>query len=236
MPVVLMTSGPVRPRATSTDAVAEANHRIANNLSLIAALVRTQGSHVAKSARLMSGDEVRQILEEFSVRIESVASIHRLLSRRHDEAAVDLGEYLREVAQGTVAALSTTGETTLSFVSDSGCRVDSDKAVSLGVIVAELVTNAIKYAHPAGVPGKVAVECRKRADGTLAIDVVDDGVGLPEDIIPACSNSLGFRLVRSLAEHTQARLAFHSTELGLRIALEIQPTSKRERNDADVIG
>jgi two-component sensor histidine kinase len=203
------------------DAAAEANHRIANNLALIAALMRTQASRLAGHAQPLTGDEMRTMLEEFSVRVETVAWVHRLLSRPPDQGTVDLGTYLREIAEGIVAALSVDGENELLFAADPDCRVGSDAAMSLGLIVAELVTNAIKYAHPAGVAGKIEIDCRRLADGKLAIEVDDDGVGLPEDIIPTCSNGFGFRLVRSLAARAQARLAFHGTELGLRVTLEL---------------
>jgi two-component sensor histidine kinase len=169
----------------------------------------------------MDGDEVRDLLDEFAGRVETVAHVHRLLNTRQGDGAVDLGEYLREVAEGTVAALSSAGDNTLSVESDPWCHSDTDRAVSLGLIVAELVTNAIKYAHPSGVAGKIAVTCRQRADGTLAIDVSDDGVGLPEDIVPLGSNSFGFRLVRSLAERAKARIAFLGSDLGLRVSLDV---------------
>jgi two-component sensor histidine kinase len=206
--------------AAPIDAATEANHRIANNLAMLAAVMRSHAARLARNAQPLTGAEGRVMLEEFSARVETVAWVHRLLSAPQDEAFIDLGAYLREIAEGVVASLSVSGENELSFAADPDCRVDSDRAVSLGLIVAELLTNAIKYAHPAGVAGKIEVECR-RADGKSTIEVCDDGVGLPEDIIPTCSNSFGFRLVRTLAARAQARLAFRSTELGLQVTLEI---------------
>jgi two-component sensor histidine kinase len=214
--------------AVSIGAAAEANHRIANNLALIAALMRTQALRMAENARPPSGDEMRVMLEEFSVRVEAVAWVHHLLSGPQDQVSVDLGTYLREIAGGIVASLSVSGENDLTFLADPDCCVDSDTALSLGLIVAELVTNAIKYAHPAGVAGKIEIECR-RADGKLTIEICDDGVGLPEDIIPICSHSFGFRLVRSLAARARARLAFLGTELGLRVTLELPFAPAAER-------
>ena len=217
MPLALVT--PDVHLASPTSAEAEADHRIANSLGLIAALARTRGSHIAKTARPMNGDEVRGMLDEFAIRVETVARVHRLVSAQQDQSIIDLGEYLREVAEGTVAALA--GKTALSFASDPHCRIDTGRAVSLGLIVAELVTNAIKYAHPAGVPGEIVVSCRARGNGRVAIDVFDDGVGLPEGLMPLSSNSLGFRLVRSLAERAKASLAFHGSDLGLRVSLDV---------------
>jgi two-component sensor histidine kinase len=200
---------------------AEANHRIGNNLSLIAALVRMQGSRICKNPRVMSADEVGLILEELGGRLDTVGRLHRLLADGQQVGSIQIAGYLREIVEAVISSLSFAGATELQFTCDPGCSASPEKALSLGLILGELVTNAVKYAHPAGVAGKVRVDCRRRADETIVLEVSDDGVGLPEGLDPMKNGHLGFHLVRSLADQLGATIEFHSDCLGLRFLLQV---------------
>src|SRR5205807_7397947 len=101
------------------------------------------------------------------------------------------------------------------------CSVPAAMALPLGLIAGELVTNAIKYAHPADVAGRIKLACRRSSGGDITIEISDDGVGLPEGIEPTERGQLGFRMVRSLADQLGAAIAFHSDALGLRVTLQI---------------
>lgn len=100
-------------------------------------------------------------------------------------------------------------------------RIPSDTAGPIMLIVGEAVTNAVKYAHPAGVPGKIHIDCRREKEGALLIEVTDDGVGLPEGFDPAVDGNFGFQLMRSLSEKLGANLTFKSESLGLRMTLHV---------------
>ena len=91
----------------------------------------------------------------------------------------------------------------------------------IGLIVGEAVGNAIKYSHPTGVAGKITVQCRHHDKGGIAIDVTDDGVGLPENFDPALNGNVGFRMMRALSERLEAALAFESSSLGLGVCLHM---------------
>ena len=93
----------------------------------------------------------------------------------------------------------------------------------MGLIVTELVTNAVKYAHPAGAPGRVEVRCRRACDDSVEVSVADDGVGFPEDFDPVSDGGLGLRVVRSLARQLGADLAFESGPLGLTVRVTAPP-------------
>jgi len=143
------------PELSVLDVVTEANHRIANNLSIISGLVRKRCAALRTEPRVMSAHEVGLILDEVGSRLEGVARLHRLLAGGGREASVDATEYLRDIAEEIVSSLSIAGWTELQFESDRGCSVPAAMALPLGLIAAELVTNAIKYAHPAGVAGRI---------------------------------------------------------------------------------
>jgi two-component sensor histidine kinase len=83
------------------------------------------------------------------------------------------------------------------------------------------VSGAIKYAHPAGVAGAISIEASSHDDRTVAIEVCDDGVGLPDDVDPPQSQSLGFRTIRLLAKQLGASIAFNNHGLGLSCVVRI---------------
>jgi two-component sensor histidine kinase len=203
--------------------VAESNHRIANNLTLIAGLVRLQASGLAKAGGVMTAVEACQLLEEVSVRIDAVGRLHRLLATRQGQPKLDLGQYLQEVASAAAASMSAQGETSLVFRSTAACEISTRQALPIGFIVGELVTNAVKYAHPTGVAGRIEIGCHRSSRGATLIQIADDGVGLPEGFDPQSDGGLGMRVVRSLAAQIGASLTFKADDIGLTVRLQVSP-------------
>ena len=98
--------------------------------------------------------------------------------------------------------------------SGDGC-IDPRRALHAGLITAELLTNASKYAHPTGLPVKVKVHCETKDDGSFVVEVMDDGVGFPENFDPSTDGGLGFQLMRALANGLNAELQFEHDSLGV---------------------
>ena len=107
MPLRLVTAATedANTAALPDAAAVEADHRIANNLAIIAALIRSQAASLPEEPMLPRAD-VRALLQEMSVRIDSVGRLHRLLMHRDGKAIVDLSAYLREVVDAVVGSLS----------------------------------------------------------------------------------------------------------------------------------
>jgi two-component sensor histidine kinase len=219
--------------AAPADLAREANHRIANNLSVLAALVQLRGAPLRRSGQTMTGEEVHLILEEVGTRLGTIARLHRMLADGRQDASIDVAHFLREIAEGIVSSMSFAAETELHFVADPGCSVEPERALNLGLIVAELVTNAIKYAHPSGVAGEIVVACRKSPGEGFTIEVSDDGVGLPEGFDPMKNGNLGFRLIRSLADQLGAAITYHSDSLGLSIAMLMPSATRMQASNGD---
>ncbi|HLI67935.1 MAG TPA: sensor histidine kinase [Caulobacteraceae bacterium] len=203
--------------------VAESNHRIANNLTLIAGLVRMQASGIAKAGRPMTADEVCLALEEVGNRIETVGRLHRLLAQIGRRPSLDLSQYLQDIAEAAVGSMSSRGEIRLVHASTADCEIATHQALSLGFIVGELATNAMKYAHPTGISGCLTLGCHARPGGATLIEIIDDGVGLPEGFDPRRDGGLGMRMVRSLADQLRATLTFDSSAIGLTVRLLVPP-------------
>lgn len=211
-------SSPDSGHAGAHDLHREANHRIANNLSVIAGLVRMHAIKVRGSRRL-TGDDVNEILEEISSRIDTVSRLHRLLSNLQPGARIDLGYHLRETCEALADSLASSNQMTLTCRPTSACFIDPDKAGPIALIVSELVTNAIKHAHPTGVPGQILVRCGQGLAGYVYVDVEDDGIGLPEDFDPWSGGNLGLQVIRGLAQQLNARLVFDAEGIGLKVKL-----------------
>lgn len=209
-------------RLATDDLNREANHRIANNLSAIAGLVRLHAAEVAsRRADLFSGADVRSMLDEIGSRIETVGRLHRLLSDAPPGEEINLAVHLTETAEALVSSLSRGDLISLSCDGVENCYIDPDQAAPVALIVNELVTNAIKHSHPAGAPGNIMVRCGVGLGGSLYVEVEDDGVGLPEDFDPRTDGSLGFQVVRGLADQLGARLVFDGDGIGLRVRLMV---------------
>ena len=206
----------------SVDRLSEAQHRIANNLALIAGYTRLQATRLQKAGQPLSAREACIALEEVAARIETVGELHRLLSDApgKGEDGVDLGRFLAKLCNSLMETVSFAGDTTISHRDTGGCMVRPDQATPVALIVSELVTNALKYAHPSGVAGRILVSCRSTGDG-LVVEVIDDGVGLSEGFDPSRDGGLGFRVVRGLARQLGGDLVYESAGVGLTVRLTL---------------
>jgi two-component sensor histidine kinase len=209
-------------RAGSDDRLSEAQHRIANNLALIAGYARLQAARLHKAGKPLSAREACIALEEVAARIETVGELHRLLSDSpgpgEGGTGIDLGRFLAKLCASLVQTVSFAGDTTITHRDAGGCMVRPDQATPVALIVSELVTNALKYAHPSGVAGRILVSCRATGHG-LVVEVTDDGVGLSEDFDPRKDGGLGFRVGRGLARQLGADLVYESSDVGLTVRL-----------------
>jgi two-component sensor histidine kinase len=199
----------------------EADHRIANNLGLINSLLRLRARSVAQGRGKMERAEVSGLLEDIAARVDTVAKLHRLLSQSHRHTEVDVGGYLRELAASITGSLSPQAKVGMTHHAGEFCTLAPDQVLTLGMLVSELITNAVKYAHPSGLPVKIEISCRELDTGGVAIEIADDGIGLPENFDPDADGNLGLRVVRSLATQLGATISFASSPLGTRARLEL---------------
>lgn len=223
--LLLATFGTPRPPHEAGDDVwlQEANHRIANNLSLVAGLLQLQAAEL-DTTRTVSGEDVSGLLHEAASRVQMVARLHRLLARADDDDAPDLTAFLREIAEATRSLVAPQRGVTIAFFGEGPCPMPAERTLPIGLIVGELLTNSLKYAHPAGVAGRIALVCERTSDGDLRVAVSDDGVGFPEALDPTTATTLGMRLITSLARQIGAALSFDQTGIGLTVHLTIPAT------------
>jgi len=193
----------------------EVNHRVANSLALVASLARLQANAVQDEA-------ARSALQEMQARIMAVAGIHRRLYTSSDVRIVELGSYLMSLVDELSAAIDAADKkNVVALHADADIRVPTDKAVSIGVIVTELLTNAYKYAYPAGMRGEIRVILQKVGEDTVSLAVEDDGVGW-KGTGATQGTGLGTRVVTAMAANLQSKVEYDTGVEGTRASFRFR--------------
>lgn len=190
----------------------EMQHRIVNSLQIIASILMLK-------ARAVTSEETRQHLQDAHRRVMSVAAVQEHLHSSGRADMIEIGPYLRKLCASL--AESMIGESrpaTIDVLADVGFALSAD-AVSLGLIVTELVINALKYAFPSqGMTATVTV--RYETNGTdWKLSVSDNGVGSSETSGPPVKGGLGTSLVKALAQQLEARVATISNSAGMSVSI-----------------
>jgi two-component sensor histidine kinase len=189
----------------------EAHHRIANDLAVIASTVRLQAQSVSEGKAFTPRDAAA-VLNDAAGRIEAVARLHRLLCYSMDGRVAE--QFLQSICADAASFAGVNGAKVTCHVT-LDAQPGPERLRALGLLLHELVVNALKHAHPTGLAPIIDVRCGQDARGALTLDVRDDGVGFPEDFDPHVDGGFGFRMMRQLAKQLDALLAFESTPLGL---------------------
>ncbi len=193
----------------------EVSHRVKNSLALVASLLGLQ-------SRSITNPEARQALEDAYARVQTIAQIHDRLWRQYDAQSVDLCGFLNDLCH---KLQETAMEHRLEFHGQS-VMISTDRAISLGLLLNEIVTNAFKYAYPEGGGGPVEVRLSSNG-GELRLEVADQGVGLPAGFeFSKHRQILGSRLIVNIARQLQAQVeADANSPSGVRfvVTMPIQP-------------
>ncbi|WP_181706224.1 histidine kinase dimerization/phosphoacceptor domain -containing protein [Chthonobacter rhizosphaerae] len=210
-------------RARAEMLLREVNHRVANSLQLVASLVAMQQRGVDDPA-------ARAALAETQGRIAAIAQIHKRLYTSKDVSAVEMDSYMHGLVAELEAAMSASGRAhRLTLLADP-VRIPTDQAVSVGVVVAELVTNAYKYAYPDGT-GEIRVSLT-RGDDALVLAVEDDGVGIRGGEGARSGSGLGMRVVRAMLDTLKSAATIDPAHRGTRVVMRMPLPDEHEVSEA----
>jgi len=171
----------------------EIHHRVKNNLQAVAGLLNLQAELIKDEGTLTS-------FKENEARILSMALIHEKLCQVEDSSRINMGDYVRTLVDRLAHFHYISPDKVKVRVRAPKITLNLDTIVPVGLIINELVSNALKYAFPDGREGEIRVSLSRRKDGTLSLRVSDNGIGLPDEVDIGRSRSLGMLLVKSFVD------------------------------------
>ena len=186
----------------------EVNHRVANSLQLVATMVAMQ-------ARLISDERAREALGDTERRIQAIAQVHRRLYSSGDVQTVAMDEYLAALVTELEETWSTEHAPRSIRLTAEPVQLHTDKALSLGVIVNELVSNACKYAYGPSDHGEIRVDFAHAGTDKFRLCVEDDGPGLQPGSEPL-GTGLGSKLIAAMAKALATTVQYDTTHAGVR--------------------
>jgi PAS domain S-box-containing protein len=177
----------------------EVHHRVKNNLQIIQSLLYLQAAKV-------KDETLARLLRESQNRIKSMALIHQTLYESKDFARVDFGLFLDTLVPTLVSSYAIETSQVALSINAAEVSLPISAAIPCGLIVNELISNALKHAFPEGRQGRIAVDLRNEEGRTIVLSVRDDGVGLPVEFDLERAATLGLQLVRLLADQLGAEI------------------------------
>ena len=187
----------------------EVNHRVSNSLTIVASLVRLQASR-------LDDPHVKGVLKEVQNRITAIGAVHHKLYTSNDVSTVDLRDYLQNLLRELEKSQSDAATGVVIRCCCEPVLLSPDLAVSLGILVTELVTNAFKYAYPHGASGEIRVALTaSEGEGRLVVE--DDGVGLSQGA--PTGTGFGLRVVSMMVEKLGGTIEMTSAAPGTRTVI-----------------
>jgi len=168
------------------------HHRVKNNMQIVHSLLSLQGRYVMD-------ERDAELFRESQNRVRSMALVHERLYQSEDLAVIDFGRYVDELLKDLQRSYAVEDRVSVR-VEIAGVTLGIDQAVPCGLIINELVSNSLLHAFPNGRRGEVRIGLRKLRGSEVALEVSDDGVGLPESVDFRNTETLGLQLIAALAE------------------------------------
>jgi len=180
----------------------EVHHRVKNNMQVISSILNLQSSYV-------SDDYALSLLKESQNRIKTMAYIHESLYQNKSFTSVNFSDYIATLTNNIIQSYSVSEEKVKLILNLEKINLNLDNSIPTGLIVNELITNAIKHAFPSSAKGFINVNL-KSENNTVYLEVKDNGKGFDSNIDFRNTNSLGLQLVSTLIDQIEGDLKFKS--------------------------
>ncbi|MDZ7261537.1 MAG: ATP-binding protein, partial [candidate division KSB1 bacterium] len=201
----------------------EIHHRVKNNLQVISSLLNLQAGYIKDTQAL-------ELFQESQNRIKSMALIHEKLYRSQNLAKIDFKEYIHNLTNYLFRSYRAFSNNIVPKIKVDNIYLGIDTAIPCGLIINELVSNAMKHAFPAGKTGKIWINfsatTNRRHSDKLVLSVRDNGVGFPRDLDFRNTESLGLQLVNTLTKQLKGTIELDRSR-GTKFKITFpEPTSK----------
>lgn len=186
----------------------EIHHRVKNNLQVIISLLYLQSTK-------LSDPEALALFRESQIRVRSIALVHEMLYQREDLSKISFTDYVRQLSSDLFMAYRVNQSAVDLKVGTDGIFMGIQTAIPCGIIVTELLTNALKYAFPNGASGEIEVSLSPDASqDNLILTVRDTGVGIPKDLNTKTAQTMGLSLVNDLTRQLGGTVEFEKPASG----------------------
>ena len=195
----------------------EVHHRVKNNLQIVISLLNTQ-------SRFLNSQEAINAIQESRHRMQAMSLIHQKLYQGESSACVNMNSYIQELSEYLDASLNANKKIrfTIQF---RDVELDIVQAIPVGLILNELITNAIKYAFPGKDAGSIQIIMHPQSEEQILLQINDDGIGLHSDFDMNKTDSMGMRLIRGLVRQINGSIHFF-TERGVHVHIKFKADNK----------
>ncbi|HCF29630.1 MAG TPA: hypothetical protein DEV81_21050 [Cyanobacteria bacterium UBA11049] len=181
----------------------EIHHRVKNNLQIISSLLNLQSGYI-------EDPKILEILKASENRVISMALVHEQLYLSKDLAQIDSNTYIKDLASNLFSSYNINIDAVELKVNLAQFLLSADTAITCGLIINELISNALKYAFPSGA-GEIRINFEPDKQGQIILSISDNGIGLPEEFDLQNTESLGLQIVAALTNQLQGELELHKT-------------------------
>jgi PAS domain S-box-containing protein len=186
--------------------IKELHHRVKNNLQIICSLLNLQ-------SRLVKDSTVVEKFKEIKNRIITISLVHEQLYQSENISQINLSEYITALANNLFRCYALESQNvSLKVETKHNFFLDLDTVIPCGLIINELISNALKYAFLPGLRAKIEIEITVNQEKNLILIIKDNGKGLPDNLIIEKSQTLGLKLVKNLINQLRGRLQINQDE------------------------
>ncbi len=180
----------------------EIHHRVKNNLAVISSLLGLQANRIKENA-------VKEMMNACQLRIKSMAMVHEKMYCNQNVSRVNFNEYINSIVQDLTSSYRREKRNIITRINVGDILLDIEAATPCGMIINELITNALKHAFPETISPELFI-CFEKAHNTYTLTVQDNGIGFSDGSCASSTNTLGLLLVRALARQLRGTVQFHS--------------------------
>ncbi|WP_164891177.1 sensor histidine kinase [Botryobacter ruber] len=195
----------------------EVHHRVKNNLQIVISLLNLQ-------VRRTKNQDAIDVMRAIRNRVKAMALLHERLYMQNDLGQIDLNDYFTQICESLYSSFGITQEKIALQVAVPHIKIDIDSAITLGLIVNEIVSNALKYAFPDEQTGLLRIALESHDNRTYTLVIADNGTGLPPDIEQKQSLSFGLQLVNSLISKLNGKIELKNKNGTIAILTFILPS------------
>lgn len=194
--------------------LAEIHHRVKNNLAVITGLLELQAYNTSSS-------EATDVLQLSQMRINSIALIHEKLYQNENLSEICFEQYLQELSDVILSSMFSVQTDIKVEINANPVKLTINQAIPCGLILNEILTNSYKHAYPDKKKGNIDIHLDRRGDD-IYMSIVDDGIGIPEDVDLEEPKSLGIKLIRTLSKQLDAEAEYSNADPGTKFTLHFK--------------